>query len=45
MPSMFAKTAGSAHGSWQLVNSPTLAIALPNAYFASLGIPSLTGYR
>jgi RNA-directed DNA polymerase len=38
-----AKTAGSAHGPWQLANSPALAIALPNAYFASLGIPSLTG--
>src|SRR5437660_8460 len=40
-----AKTAGSAHGPWQLANSPALAIALPNAYFISLGIPSLTGCR
>jgi RNA-directed DNA polymerase len=40
-----AKTAGGTHGPWQLANSPALAIALPNAYFASLGIPSLTGCR
>ena len=40
-----AKTAGSAHGPWQLANSPALAIALSNAYFGSLGIPSLTGRR
>ena len=40
-----ATTAGSAHGPWPLANSPALAIALPNAYFASLGIPSLTARR
>jgi RNA-directed DNA polymerase len=40
-----AKAAGSAHGPWQLANSPALAIALPNAYFASLGIPPLTARR
>ena len=38
-----AQTAGSAHGPWQFANSPALALALPNAYFALLGIPSLTG--
>ena len=37
-----AKTAGSAHGPWRLANSPALAIAMPNAYFDSLGIPRLT---
>jgi len=37
-----AKTAGSAHGPWRLANSPALALALPNAYFDSLGIPRLT---
>lgn len=37
-----ARTAGSAHGPWRLANSPALAIALPNAYFDSLGIPRLT---
>jgi RNA-directed DNA polymerase len=36
-----AKTAGSAHGPWRLANSPALAIALPNAYFESLGLPRL----
>jgi len=40
-----AKTAGSAHGPWRLANSPALALALPNAYFDSLGIPRLTGGR
>src|SRR5215470_17303021 len=40
-----AKAAGSAHGPWQLANSPALAIALPNAYLASLGIPPLTPRR
>jgi RNA-directed DNA polymerase len=40
-----AMTAGSAHGPWQLANSPALALALSNAYFASLGIPSLTVRR
>jgi RNA-directed DNA polymerase len=36
-----AQTAGSPHGPWRLSNSPALAIALPNAYFALLGLPSL----
>lgn len=40
-----ATAAGSAHGPWQLANSPALAIALPNAYLASLGIPSLSVRR
>jgi RNA-directed DNA polymerase len=37
-----AQTAGSAHGPWRLANSLALAVALPNAYFDSLGIPRLT---
>jgi RNA-directed DNA polymerase len=37
-----ATTAGSAHGPWHLANSKALALALPNAYFDSLGIPRLT---
>ena len=37
-----AKTAGSAHAPWHLANSKALALALPNAYFDSLGIPRLT---
>jgi RNA-directed DNA polymerase len=40
-----AQTAGSAHGPWRLSNSPALSMALPNAYFDSLGIPRLTGGR
>ena len=38
-----AQTAGSPHGPWRLANSPALSIALPNAYFDSLGLPRLTG--
>ena len=37
-----AKTAGSSHGPWRLADSPGLHIALPNAYFDSLGFPRLT---
>jgi RNA-directed DNA polymerase len=37
-----AQTAGSDHGPWRLANSPALGLALPNAYFDSLGIPRLT---
>jgi RNA-directed DNA polymerase len=40
-----AKTAGSAHGPWRLANSPALTIALPNAYFSSLGLPTLVADR
>jgi len=36
-----AQTAGSAHGPWRLSNSPALTIALPNVYFASLGLTPL----
>lgn len=36
------QTAGSPHGPWRLANSPALAMALPNAYFDSFGIPRLT---
>jgi RNA-directed DNA polymerase len=36
-----AQTAGSAHGPWRIANSPALAIALPNAYFAKLGLPPM----
>jgi RNA-directed DNA polymerase len=36
-----AQTAGSAHGPWRLSNSPALTIALPNAYFVSLGLTPL----
>jgi RNA-directed DNA polymerase len=36
-----ARTAGSAHGPWRLSGSKALHLALPNAFFASLGLPSL----
>ena len=36
-----ARTAGSAHGPWHLAKSLALSVALPNAFFASLGLPSL----
>ena len=34
-------TVRSAHGPWRLANSPALARAFPNAYFAKLGLPRL----
>jgi len=37
-----AQTAGSSHGPWRISRSPALSLALPNAYFASLGLPKLT---
>ena len=40
-----AQTAGSPHGPWRMANSPALTIALPNAYFTSLGIPRLPVIR
>ncbi len=36
-----AQTVGSAHGPWHLANSPALSIALPTAFFDSLGLPRL----
>lgn len=36
-----AQTAGSTHGPWRLSKSPALNTALPNAYFASLGLTPL----
>jgi RNA-directed DNA polymerase len=36
-----AKTAGSAHGPWRIADSPALHVALPNAYFTQLGLPSI----
>ena len=41
-PDLAARSAGSPHGPWRLSNSPALAIALPNAFLASLGLASLT---
>jgi len=36
-----AQTAGSPHGPWRIADSPALHIALSNAYFAGLGLPSM----
>ena len=36
-----AQTAGSPHGPWRIANSPALSVALPNAYFAQLGLPPM----
>ncbi|WP_281015598.1 reverse transcriptase domain-containing protein [Mesorhizobium sp. M00.F.Ca.ET.216.01.1.1] len=36
-----AQTAGSVQGPWRISNSPALAIALPNAFLAAIGLTSL----
>ena len=36
-----AQTAGAAHRPWRISNSPALAIALPNAFFVTIGLASL----
>jgi RNA-directed DNA polymerase len=36
-----AQTAGSPHGPWWIAQSPALSRALPNAYFAMLGLPPM----
>jgi RNA-directed DNA polymerase len=36
-----AQTVGSNHSCWRLANSPALSVALPIAYFDSLGLPRL----
>ncbi len=40
-PRLARNTASSGHGLWRLARSQALNIALPNAYFRSLGLPSL----
>jgi len=40
-----ARTAGSPHGPWRLSNSPALRIAMPNAFFHSLGLASLAATK
>ena len=37
-----AQSAGSPHGPWRLSRSPALSLALPGAFFASLGLPRLS---
>ena len=36
-----SKTAGSGRGPWHLARAKALSVGLPNAYFKSLGLPSL----
>ena len=38
-----SKTAGSGRGPWRLARSRALSMGLSNAYFRSLGLPSLVG--
>ena len=38
-------TAGSAHGPWRLSHSRALDLALPKAFFATLGLPELVAGR
>ena len=40
-PRLASNTAGSGHGSWYLARSRALSVGLSNAYFRSLGLPSL----
>lgn len=40
-----AQTAGSPHGPWRLANSPALTIAMPIAFFKSLGLASVAAQR
>ena len=40
-PRLASKTAGSGRGPWHLARSKALSIGLSNAYFRSLGLPSL----
>ena len=39
------KTAGNPRGPWRLANSAALTMALPNIFFASLGLPSIAVRR
>jgi RNA-directed DNA polymerase len=39
------QTVGSPHGPWRLAASPAPNVALPNAFFASLGLASVTVQR
>jgi RNA-directed DNA polymerase len=38
-------TAGSAHGPWRLSHSRALDLALPTAFFSTLGLPELAAGR
>jgi hypothetical protein len=40
-PKLASNTAGSGYGPWYLARSKALSVGLSNAYFKSLGLPSL----
>ena len=40
-PRLATNTAGSGHGPWYLAKSKALSVGLSNAYFKSLGLPTL----
>ena len=40
-PQLASNTAGSSRGAWYLARAKALSVGLPNAYFKSLGLPSL----
>ena len=40
-PRLASNTAGSGRGPWYLARAKALSVGLPNAYFKSLGLPSL----
>ena len=40
-PKLASNTAGSSRGPWYLAHAKALSVALPNAYFTSLGLPNL----
>lgn len=40
-----AQTAGNPHGPWRLANSPALTIAMPTAFFRTIGLASLAELR
>jgi RNA-directed DNA polymerase len=41
-PTVKINTAGSSRGAWYLALAKALSVGLSNAYFKSLGLPSLT---
>ncbi len=47
LPRLASNTAGSGRGPWHLARSKALSVGLSNAYFKSLGLPSLVeeGWR
>ena len=44
-PKLASNTAGSSRGPWYLAHAKALSVALPTAYFKSLGLPNLEDAR